>query len=158
MFVLLGIVAALYEREQSGKGQVIDAAMVDGVSILSQMMWTMKATGSLKDERESFLLDGGAPFYRTYETSDGKYMAVGAIEPQFFAQLLTGLGLVCRRGARPVRARRYAEMHKIFTERFASKTRDEWTEIFAGTDACVDAGAHLDRGRRKTSTSGPVPP
>ena len=81
MFVLLGIVAALYEREQSGKGQVIDAAMVDGVGILSQMMWTMKATGSLKDERESFLLDGGAPFYRTYETSDGKYMAVGAIEP-----------------------------------------------------------------------------
>ena len=93
MFVLLGIVAALYERERSGKGQVIDAAMVDGVSILAQMMWTMKSTGSLKDERESFMLDGGAPFYRTYETSDGKYMAVGAIEPQFFAQLLAGLGL-----------------------------------------------------------------
>ena len=85
MFVLLGIVAALYERERSGKGQVIDAAMVDGVSILSQMAWTMKSTGSLKDERESFMLDGGAPFYRTYETADGKYMAVGAIEPQFFA-------------------------------------------------------------------------
>ncbi len=75
MFVLVGIVAALYERERSGKGQVIDAAMVDGVSILSQMMWTMKSTGSLRDEREAFLLDGGAPFYRTYETSDGKYMA-----------------------------------------------------------------------------------
>ena len=81
MFVLLGIVAALYERERSGKGQVIDAAMVDGVSILSQMAWTMKSTGTLKDERESFTLDGGAPFYRTYETTDGKYMAVGAIEP-----------------------------------------------------------------------------
>src|SRR5829696_7534309 len=80
MFVLLGIVAALYEREESGEGQVIDAAMVDGVSILSQMAWTMKSVGTLKDERESFLLDGGAPFYRTYETSDGKYMAVGAIE------------------------------------------------------------------------------
>ena len=106
MFVLLGIVAALYERERSGEGQVIDAAMVDGVSILSQMMWTMKATGSLRDERESFLLDGGAPFYRTYETSDGKYMAVGAIEPQFFAQLLTGLELVARRGAESVRNRR----------------------------------------------------
>jgi alpha-methylacyl-CoA racemase len=72
MFVLLGIVAALYERERSGKGQVIDAAMVDGVSILAQMAWTMKSTGTLKDERESFMLDGGAPFYRTYETSDGK--------------------------------------------------------------------------------------
>ena len=67
--------------------------MVDGVSVLAQMMWTMKAIGSLRDERESFLLDGGAPFYRCYETSDGKYMAVGAIEPQFFAELLTGLGL-----------------------------------------------------------------
>ena len=68
MLVLLGIVAALYERERSGKGQVIDAAMVDGVSVLAQMMWTMKSTGALRDERESFLLDGGAPFYRCYET------------------------------------------------------------------------------------------
>jgi alpha-methylacyl-CoA racemase len=137
MFVLLGIVAALYEREQSGKGQVIDAAMVDGVGILSQMMWTMKATGSLKDERESFLLDGGAPFYRTYETSDGKYMAVGAIEPQFFAELLNGLGLSPDEVPGQLELGEYAEMHKIFTERFASKTRDEWTEIFAGTDACA---------------------
>ena len=93
MLVLLGIVAALYERERSGQGQVVDAAMVDGVSVLAQMMWTMKGIGSLRDERESFLLDGGAPFYRCYETSDGKYMAVGAIEPQFFAELLAGLGL-----------------------------------------------------------------
>ncbi len=93
MFVILGIVAALYERERSGRGQVVDAAMVDGVSVLAQMMWTMKSTGSLRDERESFLLDGGAPFYRCYETADGKYMAVGAIEPQFFAALLAGLGL-----------------------------------------------------------------
>ena len=137
MFVLVGIVAALYERERSGKGQVIDAAMVDGVSILSQMMWTMKATGSLRDERESFLLDGGAPFYRTYQTSDGKYMAVGAIEPQFFAELLTGLGMSPDDVPGQLEIAAYPEMLKIFTERFASKTRDEWTEIFAGTDACV---------------------
>jgi alpha-methylacyl-CoA racemase len=136
MFVLLGIVSALYERERSGKGQVIDAAMVDGVSILSQMMWTMKATGSLKDERESFMLDGAAPFYRTYETSDGKYMAVGAIEPQFFAQLLAGLGFSDEDVAQFDFAA-YPETHKLFEDRFASKTRDEWTEIFAGTDACV---------------------
>ncbi|CFA15672.1 fatty-acid-CoA racemase [Mycobacterium tuberculosis] len=77
MLVLLGIVVALYERERSGVGQVVDAAMVDGVSVLAQMMWTMKGIGSLRDQRESFLLDGGAPFYRCYETSDGKYMAVG---------------------------------------------------------------------------------
>ena len=137
MFVLVGIVAALYERERSGTGQVIDAAMVDGVSILSQMMWTMKATGSLRDERESFLLDGGAPFYRTYECSDGRYMAVGAIEPQFFAQLLTGLDLSPQDVPSQFEIAAYPQMHKIFTERFAAKTRDEWSEIFAGTDACV---------------------
>jgi alpha-methylacyl-CoA racemase len=137
MFVLLGIVSALYERERSGKGQVIDAAMVDGVSILSQMAWTMKSVGTLKDERESFLLDGGAPFYRTYETSDGKYVAVGAIEPQFYAQLLDGLGLSADELPHQMDASSFPDMHKLFAERFAGKTRDEWTQIFAGTDACV---------------------
>ena len=137
MLVLLGIVAALYERERSGKGQVIDAAMVDGVSILSQMMWTMKSIGSLVDERESFLLDGGAPFYRTYETADGQYMAVGAIEPQFFAQLLVGLGLSPDEMPNQFDLANYPKMREIFTERFAGKTRAEWSEIFAGTDACV---------------------
>ena len=137
MFVLLGIVAALYERERSGKGQVIDAAMVDGVSIRSQMMWTMNSTGSPRDERESFLLDGAAPFYRTYETSDGKYMAAGAIEPQFFAELLKGLGLAAEGVPNQFDIGGYPQMHKIFTERFASKTRAEWSAIFAGTDACV---------------------
>jgi alpha-methylacyl-CoA racemase len=137
MFLLLGIVSALYEREKSGKGQVIDAAMVDGVSILAQMQWTMKAVGSLSDERESGLLDGGAPFYRTYETSDGKYMAVGAIEPQFFAELLKGLGLNADDVPNQLDRDSFPQMHKIFTEKFAGKTRDEWTEIFAGTDACA---------------------
>jgi alpha-methylacyl-CoA racemase len=137
MFVLVGIVAALYERERSGTGQVIDAAMVDGVSVLSQMMWTMKATGSLRDERESFLLDGGAPFYRTYETSDGKYMAVGAIEPQFFAELLKGLELGADEVPNQFEIGAYPRMQQIFTDRFASRTRDEWTAVFAGTDACV---------------------
>jgi alpha-methylacyl-CoA racemase len=137
MFVLLGIVAALYERERSGRGQVIDAAMVDGVSILAQMMWTMKSTGTLKDQRESFLLDGGAPFYRTYECSDGGYMAVGSIEPQFFAQLLSGLGLSADDVPTQFDRGRYDEMRTIFAERFASRTRVEWTAVFAGTDACV---------------------
>ena len=137
MFVLLGIVAALYERERSGKGQVIDAAMVDGVSILSQMAWTMKSTGTLKDQRESFMLDGGAPFYRTYETSDGKYMAVGAIEPQFFAQLLAGLGLSSEDVPNQLDASAFPKVHKLFAEKFAGRTRDEWTAIFDGTDACV---------------------
>lgn len=152
MLVLIGIVAALYEREKSGRGQVIDAAMVDGVSMLAQMMWTMKATGSLTDQRESFLLDGGAPFYRVYETADGGYMAVGAIEPQFFAQLLAGLGLSADDVPGQYDRARYPEMRELFTRTFAGKTRDEWTAIFAGTDACVTpvlswteaaAGEHL---------------
>jgi alpha-methylacyl-CoA racemase len=137
MFVLLGIVSALYERERSGRGQVIDAAMVDGVSILAQVMWGMKRNGSLKDEREAFMLDGGAPYYRTYETSDGQYMAVGSIEPQFFAQLVSGLGLSADEVPNQFDLARYDEMRTIFTGRFASKTRAEWTQIFAGTDACV---------------------
>jgi alpha-methylacyl-CoA racemase len=152
MLVLLGIVAALYERERSGTGQVVDAAMVDGVSLLAQMMWTMKSTGALRDERESFLLDGGAPFYRCYETSDGKYMAVGAIEPQFFAALLTGLGLSPDEVPGQLDIGSYQRMRDVFAERFASRTRDEWTQVFAGTDACVTpvlawreaaAGGHL---------------
>ncbi len=137
MLLMVGIMAALFERERSGRGQVIDAAMVDGVSVLAQMAWTMKATGSLRDERESFLLDGGAPFYRTYETADGRYMAVGAIEPQFYAQLLAGLGLAADELPQQLDRSSFPAMHILFAERFAAKTRDEWTEIFAGTDACV---------------------
>lgn len=137
MLLLVGIMAALFEREQSGQGQVIDAAMVDGVSTLAQMAWTMKAVGSLKDERESFLLDGGAPFYRTYQTADGRYMAVGAIEPQFYAQLLAGLGLSADDLPPQRDQSAFPALHTLFAERFAEKTRDEWTQIFAGTDACV---------------------
>lgn len=137
MLVVLGIVAALYERERSGVGQVVDAAMVDGVSVLTQMAWTMRSTGALRDERESWLLDGGAPFYRCYETADGKYMAVGSIEPQFFAQLVAGLGFTADEVPNQFEIARYDEMRTLFTERFATKTREEWTHIFAGTDACV---------------------
>jgi alpha-methylacyl-CoA racemase len=137
MLVLLGIVAALYERAHSGTGQVIDAAMVDGVSVLAQMMWTMKSTGALRDRRESFLLDGGAPFYRCYETSDGKYLAVGAIEPQFFAALLAGLGLSPGDLPGQFEIASYPRMRDVFAERFAGRTREEWEQIFAGTDACV---------------------
>jgi alpha-methylacyl-CoA racemase len=137
MLVLLGIVVALYERERSGRGQVVDAAMVDGVSMLAQVMWTMKSTGTLREERESFLLDGGAPFYRCYETSDGKYVAVGAIEPQFFAALLSGLGLSAEDVPDQFDAGSYQRIHHLFAERFAGRTRDEWMQVFAGTDACV---------------------
>ncbi|WP_326545219.1 CaiB/BaiF CoA-transferase family protein [Mycolicibacterium sp. ND9-15] len=157
MLVLLGIVSALYERERSGLGQVIDAAMVDGVASLTQDMWTMKSTGTLRDERESFMLDGGAPFYRTYETADGKYMAVGAIEPQFFAQLLAGLGLSADEVPGQLDKSAFPQMHKLFAARFAGKTRDQWAEIFVGTDACVtpvltwNEAAHNDHLRARST-------
>jgi len=91
----------------------------------------------MKDQRESFLLDGGAPYYRVYETSDGGYMAVGSIEPQFFAQLLVGLGLDPAEVPNQFDLARYDEMRDIFAARFASRTRAEWADTFAGTDACV---------------------
>ncbi|OBK79549.1 CaiB/BaiF CoA-transferase family protein [Mycobacterium sp. 1165178.9] len=137
MLVVIGIAAALYERERSGKGQVIDAAMVDGVSLLAQMMWTMKSTGALRDRRQSFLLDGGAPFYGCYETADGRYVAVGAIEPQFFVALLDGLGLSPDDVPAQHDKASYPRMREIFTQRFASRSRDEWARTFSGTDACV---------------------
>jgi alpha-methylacyl-CoA racemase len=137
MLVLVGILSALYERDRSGEGQVVEAAIIDGVTLLAQGLWSCRAVGLLPDERESFLIDGGTPFYRCYETADGKYMAVGAIEPQFFAELLTGLALPLGDVPSQYDVDSFPRMIEIFTERFATKTRDEWTAIFAGTDACV---------------------
>nr|WP_206038005.1 CaiB/BaiF CoA-transferase family protein [Rhodococcus sp. HNM0569] len=137
MFLVTGILAALVERQTSGKGQVIDAAMVDGALALSHMMWAFRGRGVWSDERGVNLLDTGAPFYDTYETSDGKYMAVGSIEPQFYALLLKGLELDPADLPNQMDVSKWGEMKKLFADKFASKTRDEWTEIFLGTDACV---------------------
>lgn len=137
MFLITGICAALYEREKSGKGQTLDVAMVDGVALLSQAFWAMRAVGRLSDERESSLLDGGTPFYRTYATSDGQHMAVGPIEPQFYRLLLDGLGLIDIEPPDQWDDDNHARMHELFAERFATRTRAEWTQIFDGTDACV---------------------
>ena len=103
MFLLVGILSALYERQTSGKGQVVDAAMIDGSSVLIQMMWAFRASGAWSDERGVNMLDTGAPYYDTYECADGRYIAVGAIEPQFYAELLDKLGLGRRRTARAER-------------------------------------------------------
>lgn len=137
MFLIFGILAALVERQTSGKGQVVDAAMVDGTAALSHMMWAFRGAGVWSDERGTNMLDTGAPYYDTYETSDGKYMAVGAIEPQFYAELLRLLELdpASLPGQNDKSA--WPELRKVFTETFLSKTRDEWSAIFLGTDACV---------------------
>jgi alpha-methylacyl-CoA racemase len=137
MLLAVGVLAALAERATSGQGQVVDAAMVDGSALLTALIHGMRADGTWQDGRGSNLLDGGAPFYDTYETADGRHVAVGALEPQFYAELLSRLGLdgedlphqLDRAGWPVLRAR--------FTEVFAKRTRDEWAEIFAGSDACV---------------------
>lgn len=137
MFLIFGILSALVERQTSGKGQVVDAAMVDGALALSHMMWAFRGRGVWSDERGVNLLDTGAPFYDTYETSDGKYMAVGSIEPQFYALLLKGLELDPADLPQQMDVSSWPKMKEVFTEKFLSKTRDEWAAIFLGTDACV---------------------
>jgi alpha-methylacyl-CoA racemase len=137
MFLLLGILAALWERQSSGKGQVVDAAMVDGSSVLVQMMWQMRTSGMWTDARGTNLLDGGAPYYDTYECADGRYVAVGAIEPQFYAAMLTGLGLEGAELPGQNDVSRWSELRAVLTEKFASQDRDHWAKVFAESDACV---------------------
>jgi alpha-methylacyl-CoA racemase len=137
MLVLVGILAALVERERSGRGQVVDAAMVDGVGLLSQMLWSLRGQGMWSDERGTNLLDGGAPFYDVYPCADGRYVAVGALEPQFYAALLAGLGLAD--AGLPAQHDRsgWPALRAAFTAAFASRDRDDWVASFEGTDACV---------------------
>ncbi|APA74917.1 CoA transferase [Mycobacterium avium subsp. hominissuis] len=137
MFLLLGILSALWERQSSGKGQVVDAAMVDGSSVLVQMMWQMRASGMWTDARGTNLLDGGAPYYDTYECADGRYVAVGAIEPQFYAAMLAGLGLDGADLPGQNDVSRWPELRAALTEKFASRDRDHWAKVFADSDACV---------------------
>jgi alpha-methylacyl-CoA racemase len=137
MFLVFGILAALLERQSSGKGQVIDAAMIDGALALSHIIWGMRGMGLWSDERGTNLLDTGMAFYDTYETSDGKYMAVGAIEPQFYAELLKGLEIDPEGLPMQIDPHGQDQLEKLFTEKFKTKTRDEWAAVFEGTDACT---------------------
>jgi crotonobetainyl-CoA:carnitine CoA-transferase CaiB-like acyl-CoA transferase len=138
MLLAVGVLAALLERERSGAGQVVDAAMVDGAALLTTFLHGMLNAGAWSAPRGHNLLDGGAPFYDTYRTADGGFMAVGALEPSFYAELLTGLGLT---GDPDLPARDdpagWEKLRRRFAERFAQRTRDEWTTVFAGLDACV---------------------
>ncbi len=137
MLLAVGICAALVGRTSGSPGQVIDAAMVDGASLLTAMFHGMRTTGAWTDDREANLLDGGAPFYRCYETADGKFVAVGAIEPQFFHALLEGLRIEPEAIGGQYDRRTWAETRDRFAAVFGDRTRDEWDRIFAGTDACV---------------------
>lgn len=137
MLLALGVLAAVLEARTGGQGQVVDAAMVDGSLLLMAPILGRVATGEWLDKREANLLDGGAPFYGVYETRDGRHMAVGAIEPAFYAALLKGLGLAP--DALPPQHDRAAwpDTRRCFAALFATRTRDAWCAVFDGTEACV---------------------
>lgn len=155
MLLVTGVLAALL----SGKGQVVDAAMVDGIATMTAMFQAFRATGAWRDARADNLLDGAAPFYRCYRCADDRYVAVGALEPKFFQLLLSGLGLSAdaldqhNRAEWPAMADRFASL-------FAQRTRDEWTAVFADGDACVtpvldwaEAARHPHHQSRRTYIS-----
>ncbi len=137
MFLLLGVLSALFERTGSGKGQVIDAAMVDGVPAMMGLIYSLLGRGLWEDRRQVNLLDGGAPFYRCYETSDGRYLSVGALEPQFFALLLKGLDLPHGLSRFQMIRKEWPQLEEQIGAAIKANTQDHWTRVFAGTDACV---------------------
>ncbi|WP_182525025.1 CaiB/BaiF CoA transferase family protein [Nocardioides dongkuii] len=135
-YLVIGILAALLEARLSGKGQVVDAAIVDGTAHLNAMTAAFVGAGTFSEERATNLLDGGSPFYDIYETSDGRHMSVGALEPQFFDAFVTLLGV---KDVVPgqFELERYDEMRALFADTFRTRTQAEWVEVFEGTDACV---------------------
>ena len=137
MFLVAGVLAALVERSRSGHGQVIDAAMVDGVSALLQPLLSWRAAGIWSDRRASNVLDGSAPYYTTYRCADDRFIAVAALERRFYAELLDGLGLTGADLPDRDQVAGHAALREILERRFAEKSRDEWVAVFAGTDACV---------------------
>ncbi len=136
-YLVIGVLAALLEARVSGQGQVIDAAIVDGTAHLNAMASSFLAGGSLREERAANLLDGGMPFYDVYETSDGRHMSVGALEPQFYDAFVQLLGIETA----PDRYdfEQTGELRRRIAEAFAARTQAEWAEVFEGTDACVAA-------------------
>jgi alpha-methylacyl-CoA racemase len=137
MFLATGLLAALLHARASGEGQVIDAAMTEGASYLGSMTRTFVSRGGWKDERAANMLDGGAPNYRCYETSDGKWVAVGALEAQFWSALVGALGLDEATTPSPYNPADWDACAKVLSDAFRSKTRDEWAAVFAPLDACV---------------------
>jgi alpha-methylacyl-CoA racemase len=137
LFLAMGILAALYERASSGRGQVVDASMVDGAALLATQLHGMHANGLWPNPRGRNMLDGGAPFYDTYRAADGKYVAVGAIEERFWADLLRVLDLDPRNLPNRADPANWPRVREILAERIATRTRDEWAALAEGTDACL---------------------
>ena len=135
MYLAFGMVCALLERERSGKGQVVDAAMVDGAASLGTALFGLLKAGLWRDRRESNLLDGGAPWYGAYETRDGKHVAIGPVEPRFYETLLRLLGLEDE-GLRDRGEANWDRLRTAFADAFRTRTRDEWCALLEGTDVC----------------------
>src|SRR4051812_3921933 len=135
-YLVIGLLAALLEARVSGQGQVVDAAIVDGTAHLNAMSSAFLASGGYQERRGANLLDGGVPYYDVYETADGRHVSVGALEPQFYAELLRLLDLTDRAPGQ-AETDRYDELRALLTETFKQRTQAEWVELFEGTDACV---------------------
>jgi alpha-methylacyl-CoA racemase len=144
LYLIFGVLAALVERQRSNQGQVVDAAMIDGVSSLMSPVYELRAMGAWPGEPGSNLLDTGAPFYEVYRTADDRFIAVGCLEPQFYAAFLDGLGLSDADLPAQYDQDGWPELRERFASIIAGRTRDEWTEVFAGTDTCVTPVLSLD--------------
>ena len=136
MLLALGLVSALLEAKQSGKGQVVDAAMTDGSALLMTMIYTMQSSGFWKDSMGSNMLDGGAHFYDTYECSDGKFISLGSIEPQFYKLLCDLAGFDGNLSSDQMSRDSWPEKKKAVKDIILTKTREEWCQIMEGTDVC----------------------
>jgi alpha-methylacyl-CoA racemase len=148
MFLAFGVACGLIEARSSGKGQVVDAAMTDGASLLMAMQYSFKAAGHWSNERSANLLDGGAPFYGTYRCADGKWLSVGPIEPQFHDLLLEKLGLPAEEFSERWNPEAWPRLRARLEATFAQKTRDDWSALFDGSDACVAPVLDLDEAPR----------
>lgn len=137
MFLIMGVLAALFERSRSGNGQIIDAAMIDGASMLAAPFHSFMAAGIWQDQRGSNLLDSGAPFYDTYETADGKHVAIACLEPRFFAEFVRIAGLDPQFVGKQYKVSCWSELRLAISQTISGKSRDDWAEIFEATDACV---------------------
>ncbi|MYG53196.1 MAG: CoA transferase [Rhodospirillaceae bacterium] len=144
LYLLVGVLAALLEARQSGKGQVVDAAMVDGAASLMTTFFGLKAAGLWSNERGANLLDGGAHFYSVYETRDGKYVSIGSIEAKFYAELLEKTGLDPAGLPPQMKPESWPVIKEKLAEIFRTKTRDEWCAIMEGSDICFAPILDLD--------------
>jgi len=147
MFAVVGVLGALLQSRQSGRGQVVDVAMIDGVSTLLATAHGYRSAGATSDERESNFMDGGSPHYRTYECADGEYVAVGAVEPVFFAALVETLGIDVDPRDQLDRSK-WPQIETQVADAFRSRTRDEWAAVFSTVDACVSPVLTLAEAKR----------